>query len=100
MRDARRAGPISAELGSAEFGDARLTRRVGQLGDALMSAPALSLPKALDSAELEAAYRFFRNEAVTPERILEPHIVATAARVRAESEVIVVHDTTIMTFAG
>lgn len=100
MRAVTGSGPIAAELGNAEFGDTRLTRRLGVLGDALMSSPALSLPKALNAAELEAAYRFFRNEAVTPERILEPHVAATAARVRSESEVIAVHDTTIMTFGG
>src|SRR5688500_15693781 len=49
---------LSAEVGEAELGDARLTRRLGQLIDSLWDRPGESFPKALDDAELEAADRF------------------------------------------
>jgi len=49
---------ISDELCDAELGDERLNR-LGLLADALGERPGASFPKALDDAELEAAYRFF-----------------------------------------
>jgi hypothetical protein len=100
MGTSEAGGLLSSELRAADFRDARLTARLGRLSDALVASPALSLPKALDAAELEAAYRFFRNESVTPERILAPHVEASARRASAEPEAIAVHDTTIMTFPG
>jgi hypothetical protein len=55
------------------LGDGRLNRRLGLLVDSLAKRSAESFPKALYDAELEAAYRFFGNEQVTPEAILAPH---------------------------
>jgi Transposase DNA-binding len=53
-----------------------------------------SFPKAPDDAELEAAYRFFGNERVTPEAILAPHLRQSAKRSSQHDHVLVVHDTT------
>jgi hypothetical protein len=50
---------LSEELGDAELGDERLNRRLGILADLVAQRPDAGLPKALDDAELEAAYRFF-----------------------------------------
>ena len=72
--------PISAELSDAELGDERLNRRLGLLADRLADRPGESFPKALDDAELEAAYRFFGNERVSPEGILAPHVRQSARR--------------------
>ena len=91
---------LSAEVADADLGDARLTRRLGGLVDALASRPGESFPKALDDAELEGAYRFFGNENVTPDAILAPHFRQTARRARAHADVLVVHDTTQFEFGG
>ena len=64
--------PVSVEFSDAELGDERLNRRLRLLADRLGERPDASFPKALDDAELEAAYRFFGNERVTPEAILAP----------------------------
>ena len=93
-------GDLVQELGVADFGDRRLSDRLGRLAGKLSKSPSLSLPKALDASELEAAYRFFRNEDVTPKRILEPHVVATVKRCASEAVVYAVHDTTVMSFEG
>lgn len=86
---------IAAELGRAHFKDKRLASRLELLGLRLSAAPSLSFPKALpNSAELEAAYRFFGNPLVTPEAILSGHFEATRERCLAESVVLVLHDTT------
>ena len=92
--------PISAELSDAELGDARLNRRLGLLADRLADRPGESFPKALDDAELEAAYRFFGNERVSPDGILAPHIRQSARRAAGREHVLVVHDTTEFEFPG
>lgn len=93
-------GAASSELADVDLGDARLDRRVVALADRLSARPAASFPKALDDAELEAAYRFFGNEAVTPEAILAPHVRQTVRRASSLPRVIVVHDTTAFEFGG
>jgi hypothetical protein len=92
--------PLSSEVADADLGDARLTKRLGGLVDALASRPGESFPKALDDAELEGAYRFFGNDKVTWEAILDPHFRQTSRRAKAHREVLVVHDTTQFEFGG
>jgi Transposase DNA-binding/Transposase DDE domain len=91
---------LSSEFADVDLGDGRLNRRLGLLADQVAERPGESFPKALDDAELEAAYRFFGNEAVTPEAILAPHFRQTVRRAQAESEILVVHDTTEFEFGG
>lgn len=97
---AERVEPISVELGEADLGDERLNRRLGLLADRLAERPGESFPKALNDAELEAAYRFFGNERVSPEEILAPHFRQSARRAAALEHVLVVHDTTQFEFPG
>src|ERR1700744_4347985 len=54
----------------------------------------------MDDAELEAAYRFFGNEKVTPQAILAPHFRQSARRACEAARIIVVHDTTAFEFGG
>jgi Transposase DNA-binding/Transposase DDE domain len=89
------------ELGAADFGDRRLTKRLLKLVESLAPDPSSSFPDAARTdAALEATYRFLGNEEVTPARILAPHVAATAGRVRKAGLAIVAHDTTEMTFAS
>jgi hypothetical protein len=92
--------PLSAEVGDAELGDARLTQRLGGLIDSLAARPSESFPKALSDAELEGAYRFFGNAKVTPEAILAPHFRQSARRASSHRNVLVIHDTTQFEFGG
>ena len=91
---------LSEELGDADLGDERLNRRLAVLADLVARRPDAGFPKALDDAELEAAYRFFGNDRVTPEAILAPHLRQTARRAREHERVLVVHDTTQFEFGG
>jgi hypothetical protein len=91
---------LSAEVADADLGDARLTQRLGVLIDSLADRPGESFPKALNDAELEAAYRFFGNDNVTPEAILAPHFRQAALRASRHRDVVVVHDTTQFEFGG
>ena len=101
--EARIAGErlqLSAEFGDADLGDIRLKRRLGRLADSVGSRPGESFPKALDDAELEAAYRFFGNAQVSPEAIFAPHVRQSARRAAELPRVLVVHDTTTFEFGG
>lgn len=91
---------LSEEFADADLGDARLGRRLGLLADRLAERPGESFPKALNDAELEAAYRFFGNDQVTPEGILAPHFRESARRAAELPRIVVAHDTTQFEFAG
>jgi hypothetical protein len=55
----------------------------------------MSIPAATDRrAEMEAAYRFFDNDKVSPEKILEPHFEATQERISQTDFTLLVQDTT------
>ena len=86
---------LSEEMSGAPLGDRRLNRRQARIVQRLATNPSAGFPKSMVSnAELEAAYRFFSNEAVTAEAVLTPHYEATCRRMEEESLVIVAHDTT------
>ena len=94
------APAISSEFAGAGLGDERLSKRLCVLADQLAVAPGASFPKALDDAELEAAYRFFGNGGVTPDAILAPHVRQTVRRATGLPRIVVVHDTTAFEFGG
>lgn len=91
---------LSSEFVEADLGDVRLTHRLTLLADSLAARSGESFPKALDEAELEAAYRFFGNAKVTPDAVLSPHFRQTARRASAHRDVLVIHDTTEFEFGG
>jgi len=92
---------LSEEMGRAELGDKRLSKRLAAVVDALAAHPGESLPKALvTSAALEATYRFMSNEEVTPDGILASHTEATCERAQEAGTVLAIHDTTECQFEG
>jgi hypothetical protein len=92
---------IGDELGRAELGDARLSRRLSSLGERAMGAPDAGFPQMVATdAELEGVYRFLSNEKVTAEGILAPHVAATQQRAASHAALLVVHDTTSFEFGG
>jgi hypothetical protein len=97
---ARAVQSLDLELADADLGDERLNRRLGLLVTSLADRAGESFPKAFDDAELEAAYRFFGNDRVTPEAILAPHFRQSAKRVAQHRDVLVVQDTTQFEFGG
>jgi|SRR5271166_3236892 len=94
-----RVAGLSGEIEGADFGDERLRRRAVRLLQALAAEPDKSFPQVFrDDSQLEAAYRFFNNDAVDPANLLEPHVAATALRMQSREVVLAVHDTTTMSF--
>jgi hypothetical protein len=71
------------------------TRRLVELATHFAQRTGASLPEACGNrARLKAAYRFFDNEAVDPQAILESHVMATSDRLAAVLLVLAVQDTT------
>lgn len=93
--------PLSCELLNANFGDKRLSSRLGVLANSLSRKPGKSIPQAcVTEAAREGAYRFLGNESVNYEAILEPHVVQTCKRASKLGECIVIHDTTECGFSA
>jgi len=89
------------EMAGGELGDQRLHERRDRLIAMLEAHPDTAFPEACaDDAEVEALYRFLRNRRVSLEALVEPHVAATSARCAAMGEVLVLHDTTDLVFAG
>ena len=83
------------EFADADLGDARRTQRLVELATVFAQRPSASLPQACGHrAMLKAAYRFFDNEAIDPQAILESHVLATSDRLASVPRVLAVQDTT------
>jgi hypothetical protein len=93
------AHPIIDEFAGADLGDPRRNDRLIALAKRMGRQPEASFPKALSSAELEAAYRFFNNVKVQPSEILEPHVRQTLQRM-ADAVTLVVHDSSTVSFTS
>jgi hypothetical protein len=86
---------IADELATADLSDERLDKRFRLLVDRFSRKPTLSIPAACRGrAETEAAYRFFDNPRVSPQKILKPHHQATLRRIREHAVVLLPQDTT------
>ena len=88
------------ELSGISLGDKRLEKRSIKLLDSLGSAPSSNIPEACGGwAESKAAYRFFENESVTAEKLLQPHKEATLERMKEQKVVLLIQDTTQLNYS-
>jgi hypothetical protein len=79
---------------SVDLEDQRLNRRVQQVLSQLAGQPAASIPAACGGyAEMKAAYRFFNNDKVGFDNVLQPHCDTTRHRIAAQPVVLLVPDT-------
>ena len=87
------------ELGAAELGDARRSRRLVRLVERVAEQPSVSIPAACSgAAETKAAYRRLSHEAVGWSDILAPHLQRSVQRMSAEAVVLCLQDTTELDF--
>jgi hypothetical protein len=92
---------VVSETSSADLGDKRLNRRLETVLRRLAAQPDKSIPTASRGwGETQAAYRFFDNEKVTPEKVLAPHQEATRQRMRPHPVVLCVEDTSELDFTS
>jgi len=62
------------EFGAAQLVDERLTKRLIMIAEDFYQQPNASIPQATGTpSRMKAAYRFFANEDVTVEQMLEAH---------------------------
>src|SRR5271156_2121312 len=92
---------IGAEYRGAALGDVRRSRRLERIGLKLAGSSGLSFPEAMETeGQLEGLYRFLNNDGVTFEAVHAPHAEQTRLRCQAHARVLVLHDTTVVTFNG
>ncbi|MEO8164945.1 MAG: transposase DNA-binding-containing protein, partial [Betaproteobacteria bacterium] len=85
---------LEQEVAGVALGDKRLTDRLAVIVDRTASHPNLSIPAAMHGrSELEAAYRFFANENVTPDAILSTHFQKTKQRIAEHPVCLLIQDT-------
>ncbi|MDM8565388.1 IS4 family transposase [Candidatus Halobeggiatoa sp. HSG11] len=85
----------SDETKTANFGDERLNKRMEVLLEQLGNKPTQSIPIACGGwAETLAAYRFFDNDKVTFEQVLESHVHSSIERISCYPVVLLIQDTT------
>lgn len=91
---------VGTETARCDLGDVRLNRRLEAMLAALGDRPGKSLPTAFqDWSNTKAAYRFFSNENVSEDKILEGHFAATGLRFEATNgPILILQDTTEFTF--
>jgi hypothetical protein len=83
------------ETRTADLGDERLDARFVTLLSALGNRPNLSIPAACGGrSEMKAAYRFFDNDHVTFDKVIQPHIDQSLQRVAEQKVALLVQDTT------
>ena len=86
---------VIEEMATAQLNDERLNKRLRLILAQFSERPMASIPAACGGcAELNAAYRFFDNEKVEFDNILQPHVDSTWLRIAAQPVVLMVNDTT------
>lgn len=89
------------EFGGCALPDARLQSRLLSLARDFYARPTANVAQACASrAKTKAAYRFLDHDQTTMDTLLQPHYRATEARVRAESIVLAVQDTTSLNYTA
>jgi hypothetical protein len=89
------------ELATADFGDARLSKRLVRIVADKLANPTASIPHASGSwAATKATYRFLASEQVAAERIRAAHLDATRSRIEHHETVLVLQDTTELLYTS
>jgi hypothetical protein len=92
---------IVDELDGIELGDERLNKRSKKVVEALAANPEASINAACQGwSETLAAYRFFDNASVSPERLLAPHREATVRRMQEQPVALILQDTTELDYTA
>jgi hypothetical protein len=92
---------IAKELAAIDLGDVRLNRRAGQVLARLLESPLASPTAAMHGwAEMVGAYRLLDHPECTLEAILQAHRQPVLERVRTQSRVLLIQDTTELDYSS
>ena len=90
-----------SEFGEAELGHAARTKRAVRVAAALVRDPSASIPRVAENAhQAKGAYRLLSNPEVSHDDILSGHIARTIERCRGRDTVLVLQDTTTLSYTG
>jgi hypothetical protein len=88
------------EFGKAKLGDRRLVKRLKKIAARFAEQPSASIPKACEVwAQTKGAYRFFSHPQLSSGALLEPHQERTRERCSHQELVLVVQDTTGLSYS-
>jgi len=89
------------EFGRSQLSDERLTKRLLNVSRDFFARPGANIPQACGSrSKTKAAYRFFDNEQVTMEKLLQSHYEATRRRLKEHPVVLAAQDTTSLNYTA
>lgn len=87
-------------MGELELGEKRLEERAMKIIRAFSQNPTASIPEFCgDWAATKAAYEFYKNPVVAPERFLTSQAQATAQRAKQYDQILILQDTTSFNFS-
>lgn len=90
---------LAHDFENAQLGDKRLDRRLKVIVEAMSVRPDASYPQTFENPnDLDAFYDFVEHDWLTFEQVLGPHFEATAKRAEIAGQVLVIHDTTHISF--
>ena len=79
----------------------RFCQGIRLIAESLSKKSEQSIPAAMNGwHDTVATYRFFDNEKVTPDKILEPHLISTVNRIKASSIVLCLQDTSEINYSS
>lgn len=85
------------EMRNADFGDARLNKRLCVLLEQMSANPTATIPQACGAwKNVKAAYRFFDSDHVSPQKIRDAHHDALLFRLPKDEMILAIQDTTIL----
>ena len=91
---------VQTEFETTDFGDLRLKKRLFHVATQLASKFGGNISSSFNHwKEIKATYRFFSNNKVNIQTILQPHIDKTVQRAKAHNRVLLVQDTTYFNFS-
>ncbi len=94
-------GWTESEFKGLDLGDKRRNARLKLIAEKKGAQPNATINQAHQSwSDTKSAYELFRNESVTPEKILKPHIESTKSRALKEEVVLAIQDTTVISYQG
>jgi hypothetical protein len=97
----RNTGWAGEEFADVDLGDQRLNARLARICDRFSESPESPINQAcVDWAETKAAYRFFQNENVDVQPILEAHRGKTVMRAREHPTILAVQDTSCFIYTS
>lgn len=89
------------ELATADFGDARLSKRLVRIVSDKLATPTASIPQASGSwAATKATYRFLASKQVAADTIRAAHLDATRSRSEHHQTVLILQDTTELLYTS